>query len=146
MLFKSVAEMENYILSSCMSSAIEDTTEKIEKIIEQCVRKFYGEYSPAVYDRTYQLLHSYIKTNVVRNGMGYEARVYFDASSLDHSANFLTWSEDKILETALIGSAPHGGYAPAGGTGIWTSAEPILNSSVLNYLKQSLIANGLPIK
>ena len=58
MLFRSVEEMENYILSSCISSAIEETIEKIEKVLEQCVRKFYGEYSPAVYDRTYQLLHS----------------------------------------------------------------------------------------
>lgn len=154
MLFRSVEEMENYILSSCMSNAIKDTIEQINKIIEQCVRKFYGEYGPKLYERTYQLFRSYIKTNVVRTGMGYEARVYFDASSLDHSIKHLTngytfpnsgWSEDEILETALVGSSPHGGYSPAGGTGIWISAEPLLNSTVLNYLKQALIANGLPI-
>lgn len=154
MLFRSSVEMQNYILAHCLKGAVQDTILKIEKIIEQCVRKFYGEYNPVLYDRTYQLLHSYIIVNAIMSGNGYEAEVYFDASRLDHSMKSLngvsvpntSWSEETILSTALSGPAPHGGYPPAGGNGIWNDAMPIVSQSVYNYLKSALIASGLPIR
>lgn len=155
MLFRSSAEMQNYILSHCLKDAVQETMNKIEKIIEECVRKFYSEYSPILYERTYQLLHSYIKVNAIRSGNGYEAEIYFDAGTMNHAVKNLDtgdsfsnsgWSEETILETALAGSAPHGGWPPAGGNGIWNDVLPLINGQVINWLKAELIANGLPVR
>jgi glucan phosphorylase len=154
MTFKSMADLERYVLSKAKDSLFE-TQNKIEEILREFIEKFYNEYSPDVYERTYQLFSSYIKTDVVRTGKGYRASIYFDASTMSHALKGLQsygyydhhgWSEEKILDTALVGGSPHGGYAPAGGTGIWKGSIPVITQEALNYLKSSLIANGIPVK
>ena len=55
-------------------------------------------------------------------------------------------SEEEIFENVMKGKFPHGGWQPAGGTGIWTTAEPVIKAEALNDLKKALIANGIPIK
>ena len=42
----------------------------------------------------------------------------------------------------MIGS--HGGYTA--GTAIWDESEAVLNSDMINILKQSLISAGIPVK
>lgn len=154
MTFKTTDQIKQYVLSK-MKDSLAETQKKIDYILREFITKFYGEYSPVEYERTYQLFNSYVKTDVVPTGTGYKATIYFDASTMNHYLkglqgygyyNNVGWSEETILETALVGSSPHGGYAPAGGTGIWTGAMPVITQEAYDYLKNALIKNGIPIR
>ena len=137
-------------------------------IINRFVKEYYAEFSPAVYERTYQLFRSLVKTDVRSTGNGWVAEVYFDASMLDYQIKHLTkWptnggymnpfngaissdgsfpnpkgSADLVLQSAAHGS--HGGYTS--GTAIWDEPLAILNTEAINILKRELIAAGIPIR
>lgn len=154
MTFSSMDALKNYILSRSQV-AVQRAQERVYKVLDHFVGNFYIEYEPSLYVRTYQFYRSLVKSDVIRTANGYEVQVYFDITQLDHSMKSLQgigtwgnkgWSEEKILNTAMVGSAPHGGYAPAGGTGIWNNAMPIISQNAYNYLKQELIKAGIPLK
>lgn len=152
MTFNSMNELKNYILTRSQV-AIERAQERILMIINHFLSEYYHEFDPVVYERTYQLLRSLIKSDVKYTGDGWEAEVYFDATLLDYSmklvnGNFVPnengWTGEQVLTTAMTGDKPHGGYAQ--GTQIWNESLKILNKSTYKFLKQMLIESGVPIK
>lgn len=148
MIFNSVDEIKNYILSHS-SSAINQAKEQIYQVINSFVKEYYTEYSPTMYERTYQLYKSLVKTDVISTGDGWEATIYFDLDKLDYYMKKINgreypnkgWSETKTLDAAAHGS--HGGYES--GTAIWDDAIKVLNKEGYNILKNALIQNGIPI-
>lgn len=161
MTFNSMKELENYILSHS-KVAIEAAQRRVFDVIDRFLKQFYSEYSPVLYHRTEQLMKSLVKSDIKSTGNGWIAEVYFDLSKLDYSVKTLegigTWgntykrndwtkaNDAWVLETAMIGSAPHGGYVPAEGKPIWTESLKVLNQEAINILKQELIEAGIPIK
>lgn len=156
MVFKNEAQLKEFLLKKC-ENALMKSQEQIYQIINRFVKQFYAEFSPEMYERTYQLYQSLVKTDIRHTGSGYEAYVYFDVDALDHYFHSMRvngkvyqyegkhkWSEQEILDTALTGDLPHGGYA--GGTAIWTEALSVLNVEAVNTLKRMLISEGIPIK
>lgn len=167
MTFDSLAALESYILSQS-GVAIKIAQEKVFRLIEDYILKYYTEFDPSVYQRTYQLLCSLVKTAVVPTGNGWVAEVYFDASTLDYHIKHMTkvkvdggymnpynhvvtpdgvfqnskGSGGKTLEAAAHGS--HGGYTS--GTAIWDDPMKILNKEAYSMLKKALIAAGIPVK
>lgn len=145
MTFSSSTELENYILSR-MKIAITQTQEKIYKILDEFVKKFYSEYDPSIYERTYQLYHSLVKSEIIPTGNGYKANVYFDYSSL----SYMTGAEPSGLQVmnaaASGGHGAEGLYVVHGNTGIWDDPIVILRTEAHEMLKQSLIDAGIPIK
>ncbi len=135
MIFNSLDNLKSYILSKSYS-ALQKTTEQVYQIINRFVKEYYAEFSPEMYERTYQLFCSLVKSSVVSTGNGWQAYVYFDASQLDYAMKRINgreihnrgWSEEKTLSSAAHGL--HGGYAS--GTAIWD--EPL---TLLNTLKVS---------
>ena len=154
MTFNSMEELKNYILS-CSKEAIEMAQIRVFDIIDKFLERFYSEYTPVLYERTRQLLHSLVTTDIKSTGNGWVAEVYFDASLMDHSIKGLQgigmwynkgWSEEKILETAMIGEHPHGGWPTTNETQIWTESMKVLNKDAINILKQELINAGIPVR
>ena len=165
MTFDSLDALKNYILSRSQV-AIKMAQERVFKIIEDFILKYYEEFTPEVYIRTYQLLCSLVKTDIKQTVNGWVAEIYFDSDAVDYSMRIVPqgqpWSEyaspentyhrqnwsgannEWVFNTAMIGSNPHGGYAS--GTAIWTESLKFLNKENLNILKQSLIAAGIPVK
>lgn len=143
MMFKSEAQLKKYILTKCKTALIQ-TEQKVYMILEEHVRRFYGEYSPTMYKRTLQFYKGLVASEVVSTGNGYKAEVYFDMSRMNHPRD--DWSEEEIFENVMTGTFPHGGWQPAGGTGIWTTAEPVIKAEAIQDLKRALIANGIPIR
>lgn len=167
MTFSSLDALKNYILSRSQT-AIKLAQEKVYLIIHRFVKEYYAEYSPEVYERTYQLFRSLVKSDIRSTGNGWEAEVYFDATNLDYKIKHLTqWpvdggymnpfngaispsgtfqnskgSAEKTLYAAAYGS--HGGKV--GGTAIWADPLAILNTEAINMLKQSLIQAGIPVR
>lgn len=167
MTFDSMDALKNYILSKS-KIAVKETQEKVFRIIEDYILEYYTEFDPVIYERTYQLLCSLVKTAVQPTGNGWIAEVYFDAGALDyHVKHFTKWpvnggymnpfngaishdgtfpnpegSGEITLATAAHGS--HGGYRS--GTAIWDDPMKILNKNAINMLKKALIDAGIPIK
>lgn len=168
MTFDSLAALESYILSRS-GVAIQLAQERVYQVINRFVKEYYAEFSPAVYERTYQLFSSLVKTGIKQTGNGWVAEVYFDASNLDYHIKHLhgqpvaggyrhpyvphvvtpdgtfqnpKGDAGKVLESAAHGS--HGGYTS--GTAIWDDPMKILNKEAYNMLKKALIDAGIPIR
>lgn len=154
--FKNEAELKQFLLKKCENALIKSQS-LVYQIINRFVKEYYAEFSPEMYERTYQLYRSLVKSDVKRVGNGYEAYVYFDIDALDHYVHSIRvngkvysysgihkWSEEQILDTALTGGLPHGGYA--GGTAIWSESLSMLNAEAINTLKRMLVSEGIPIK
>lgn len=149
MVFKNEAQLKAFVLSKC-EIAVTKAEEKVHRIIDNCLKQYYSEFSPDEYIRTNQLLHSLVRSGVKPSGNGFEAEVYFDAGALNyqtgvvqtqHGTGFATWGAEEVLDTAMHGS--HGGYEP--GTAIWDMSNVILGD-IYKLLKHELIAQGIPIK
>ena len=165
MVFNSLDELKNYILTQSQV-AIEKAQEKVAIIIKHFLDEYYKEFSPEVYIRTNQLLNSLVKSDIKNVGDGWVAEVYFDISKLDYSKrevpkgqpwsdyasenntyrrnNWTKENDEWVLETAMIGSKPHGGYA--GGTAIWTESMEVLDKQAIKILKEELIKAGIPVR
>ena len=152
MTFDSIDALKNYILSRS-EIAIKNAQLEIHAIIDRFLMQYYSEYDPSLYERTYQLLHSLVKSDVKSTGNGWTAEVYFDVSMLDYSVKTLkgigtwankNWSEQTTLENAMTGALPHGGYAS--GTPIWTESMNIIDAKAIEILKKHLIAAGISLK
>ena len=166
MVFKTQLELENYLLKK-MENAMVKTQERVYEIIHKFVKQYYAEFTPKVYERTYQLYNSLVKTKIEADSKGYKCYVYFDVASLDYTTKYFTnnyygsyinpfnfkRSPDgsfpnpkgdgkKVFEAAAHGS--HGGYID--GTAIWDEPLKILNTEAINTLKQMLISEGIPVK
>ena len=157
MVFKNEAELKKHILAKCKNAIIKSQAQ-VYQIIDRFVKQFYAEFTPEMYDRTYQLFQSLVKGDIKSTPNGYEAYVYFDVDMLDHYVHTIKvngktysysgkhdWSEQDILDNALTGSLPHGGYAGAGGQSIWNEALSVLNTEAIEVLKRMLISEGIPI-
>ncbi len=149
MIFKTTAEMRNYILQRSQF-AIQKAQEQVFQVIERFVKEYYAEFSPDRYERTYQLFRSLVKSDIKSTGNGYVAEVYFDLNALDYHMKRINgreisnkgWSEEETLESAAHGS--HGGYKP--GTAIWDEPIRLLNTEGYNILRRMLIDSGIPVK
>ena len=145
MTFHSIEELKQYILSRSQN-ALQKATEQVYQIINRFVKEFYAEYSPSMYDRTYQLYQSLVKTDVEVSENGCTAYIYFDFSSLV----YMTGSQPSGLQ--VMNAAAYGGHGAeglhviAGGTGIWSEPMQILSTEAIEILKRMLIAEGIPIK
>lgn len=151
MVFKTTDELKNYILSRS-ELAVQETKEKVFKIIFNVVAQYYNEFQPEYYQRTLQLLFSLVDTDARKQGNGFVAEVYFDVDSIDYQIGKLNrgcsddWDDEKIINEIMIGGS-HGGYiAPNGNTKVWTESIGILNAELIQILKQELIKNGIPVK
>lgn len=164
MVFKNEKELEKFILKKC-HSALAKTQEKVYKILDKFLNDFYNDYDPngyvdwdgtykfkRGYVRTYQLLHSLVKSEIVPSKNGYEAKVYFDYNYLKSKyPDGNNPSGLQVMEAAAQGL--HGAIGDDflythGNTGVsvWDDPIKILDAKAIEMLKNMLIAEGIPIK
>lgn len=154
MTFKSTDELKSYLLSK-IQLTISATEEKIYQVIDKILTQWYGEYDPVLYERTRQLLHSLVKSNVILTANGYEAEIYFDTSKLDYSFKYINGhkyphqgaSGEDVMQAAMSGGHGASGLKIAATTTpIWDKSIGIINTEVYNTIKQALISEGIPVK
>ena len=137
------------VIDRGLSQATEIVRDRVHNTIHEYILRFYFEFDPSMYARSYQLFNALIKTNVTKTANGYEAQVQFDWSQMDHTFNYLgfggggNWSEEMIGKTAATGKKPHGGYA--GGTKIWTNPIAKIRGSQMQLFKQALLSAGIDV-
>ena len=162
MVFKNEKELERFLLAKCQSALLK-AQERVYEIIKRFLDQFYDDYDPTLYNRTYQLLNSLVKSRVVPYGKGYQAEVYFDLDSLQYYKQ--AWqggdppSGEQVFEAAKQGL--HGAIGDAGvgwkhweynyvsgntGVNIWGDPIHELDAKAIDILVDMLKAEGIPIK
>lgn len=146
MVFKNEKQLKEFLFKKCQV-ALAKTQEKVYKIIDLHVQRFYADYDPEMYQRTYQLMHSLVKSNIHSTGNGYEAEVYFDLGSIGYDTGRQPSGEQ------VMGAAAFGGHGAAGlkivyggGADIWYTPKEILDIEAVKILAQELRAAGIPIR
>lgn len=167
--FKNPIALERAINKELMKS-VNAAAIKAEQVIDNTLKKFYGEYSPTFTMRTGQILKSLVRETVTQSNKGaYKASVYFDLSALHHADSYegktgITIDSDiaekDILEGVMV-SGYHGGKWSGGyrngrwetgktgtskGTAVWTESVAELDATLIEYLKNELISNGIPVR
>lgn len=146
MVFKNEEQLKSFLLQKCKNALIK-SQEQVYQIINRFVKEFYAEYNPEMYERTYRLFSSLVKSDIIQTGSGYEAQVYFDLSSLDYVTGARP-SGEQVMGAAEWGRHGAMGLAVADfkGTSIWHEPLEILNAQAINILKKMLISEGIPIR
>lgn len=146
MVFKNETELKNFLMAKCKSAMVK-TQEKVYRIIDLHVQKFYGDYDPVMYDRTYQLMRSLVKSDIRFIGNGYEAEVYFDLGSIGYTTGAKPSGEQVVSAAAYGGHGASGlKIVYSGGANIWQDPKDILDVTAIEMLVQALISEGIPIR
>ncbi len=145
MTFKTTEELKEYILSHS-KNAVSKATEIIYQVINRFVKEFYAGFTPEMYDRTYQLYSSLVKSEIRSTSNGYETIVYFDYSSLMYNTGAMPSGKQVINAAAHGGHGAEGLNVVSGSSGIWDDPMMILDKEAYEILKRMLISEGIPIK
>ena len=147
MVFRNESQIKAFLLSKC-KNALSQAQNKIYAIIKRFLVEFYQDYDPELYDRTNQLLHSLVKSDVIQTATGYKACVYFDLSSIDYIYGAQPSGEQVMSAAAEGWHGADGLLVKSGNTGvsIWNDPMEILNAEAFNILEKMMIDEGIPIK
>jgi len=145
MTFKTSSELKSYLLSHS-ENAVQKASEQVYQVINRFVKEFYAGFTPEMYDRTYQLYSSLVKSDIRFTGSGWEAVVYFDYSSLVYTTGARPSGQQVMSAAAHGGHGVEGLRVINGGTGIWDEPMTILSTEAYETLRRMLIAEGIPIK
>lgn len=144
-MIKNEAQLKELIMSDCRR-ALAKAQDKVYRIIDLYLQRFYADYDPVVYDRTRQLLHSLVKGNIRQEGNELIAEVYFKLNYI-YETGARPSGEDVMFQ------ASHGGHGAKGlkvvygsGEDVWYTPLEILDAQAIDILKQMLISEGIPIR
>ena len=149
MNFKNLKDLEKH-LNNQMKDALLQVKEEVYSIIAEKLLQYYEEYTPVKYKRTYQLLKSLVKTEVIPTGHGFKANVYFDLNKIHYKNEKHSTAE--IVKDALNGQHGHFGcnYMPKGKwTSIWGESMLILDLDdygVIDLIVQALKNRGIEVR
>ena len=146
MTFKNEKQLKEFLLKKC-KTALAVTQEKAYKIIDMHMQRFYADYDPERYQRTYQLMRSLVKSDIYPKGNGYEAKVYFDLDSISYNTGSEPSGRD-VMDVAAIGGHGANGLKVIyfGGADAWYTPLQVLDLEAINILVQELRIAGIPIK
>ena len=135
--FTSIVELQG-AMEQCCTVAIQNACEILLAELQRLIRsEFYDQYTPTMYNRTYQFLESATK-EMVTDLCG---RVFMDAGRMNYLEPH--WTGEVQLEAA--NNFSHGGIHVNGGR-YWDSFMEYCNANALNILKQELIKQGLNVR
>ena len=72
------------LMENSLKNALDKSAEEIKQMIEFFIAKYYSEYEPKQYDRTYQFLNSCTRTEVFKVGNSFKVSVFIDYINLDY--------------------------------------------------------------
>lgn len=72
------------LMENSLKNDLDKSAEEIKQMIEFFIAKYYSEYEPKQYDRTYQFLNSCTRTEVFKVGNSFKVSVFIDYINLDY--------------------------------------------------------------
>ena len=150
MTFKNESQLKKFLMGKC-TNAVANVERKVHEEFAGNLNQFYTEFRPEEYIRTGALFDSLEVTGVKRAGNRVTTEIYFNIPTYRHgwvplqsgTFGYSYWTDDYILDVAMTGKFPHGGYE--GGTAIWSSSMQSLGGKqgIKNLLIQELKKQGL---
>lgn len=149
MTLKNENELRTFLLQKC-KDAIMQTQNKIYSIIKKALVEFYGDYDPILYERTYQLLHSLVKSEIRQVRNGYRADVYFDIGNIGYMTGNMPsgYQVMKAAEYGMHGAVGRDLQYVAGNSGvdIWNSPMQKIDAQAIDMIVRELKAQGVPVR
>lgn len=140
------------IIESRIQQALKMTQQEIFEVIQQHITDYYKEpvfrngtsAIPLLYDRTYKLLNSIIKTDIVKSGGTLSCSVEIDPNYL----NYQYMGGASGLDIMLSANEQFHGWSIEGDMRIWDDAmaELGLKPGISYIMKSNLKKCGVPIK
>lgn len=131
----SMAQLEK-LINLKVKKAVQMTRDNIYEMINFHLIKYYGDYSPELYERTYRMADSLIKLDVDVSGTSISAEVKIDEGYLNSGYPTGTWTGRDVVASAQNGL--HGGRVH-GDTAFWVNAIDELGGK--SGIKALLISN-----
>lgn len=140
------------IIESRIQQALKMTQQEIFKVFQEHITDYYKEpvfrngtsAIPMMYDRTYKLLNSLIKTDVVKSGSTISCAVEIDPNYL----NYKYMGGVSGLDVMLSANEQFHGWSIEGDIRIWDDslAELGLEPGIKYLMKKNLQKCGVPVK
>lgn len=140
------------IIESRIQEALKITQQEIFEVVQQHITDYYKEpvfrngtsAIPMLYDRTYKLLNSLIKTEVIKSGGTISCSVEIDPKYLDYQ--YMGGASG--LDVMLSANEQFHGWSVEGDMRIWDDAmaELGLEPGIKYLMKKNLQKCGVPIK
>lgn len=109
--FNSYSDLQKHI-EKAIEYGVRDTRDYVYEVINSNIMKYYNEYSPKKYERTYRFFNSLIKLNVTKVANSYVSEVKIDEKYLrsvyPNSSNNVTG--EQVANWA--NTYTHGGTVP----------------------------------
>lgn len=149
-MVKSMSELKR-ILQNRASQALKMTRDEMFKVFQKHINEYYSEKVfrggtsaiPFLYDRTYKLLNSLIKTDVIQSGYEISCKVEIDQDYLNYA-----YKEGATgLEVATYANTQLHGGTVSGDIEIWNDAIEELGGrdGIMRLIKNNLKKCGVPI-
>lgn len=139
-----IAEIRSDLIAK-VPRAVAIAEDEIAQIIENVLATFYASYSPVLYERTFQLLHSCVKSGVYGGGGHAEARIYLDSSMMSYSSG-ASPSGASVMAAANVGKHGAMGLRMVGsGPALSSECESTVDAQAMNILLSAILAAGIPI-
>lgn len=148
---KSMSDLTK-ILESRIQQALKMTQQEIFEVIQQHIRDYYKEpvfrngtsAIPMLYDRSYKLLNSLIKTDIIKSGGTISCSVEINPNYLDYQ--YIGGASG--LDVMLSSEQSFHGWSVEGDIRIWSDslAELGLKPGILYIMKNNLKKYGVPVK
>lgn len=147
MVFKNEKELERFIMKQSYQ-ALMKAQDKVYKIINKWILEFYLDYTPTLYKRTFEIFSHLLKSNIVKDGKGYKAEVYFDLSGYYDTGSNPSFEQvfDVAAYDGLHGA--NGLHWETGNKGIsiWEDPKREVDAKAIDILVNMLRAEGIPVK
>ncbi len=150
-VIKSMSDLTK-IIESRIQQALKMTQQEIFEVIQQHITDYYHEpvfrngtsAIPMLYDRTYKLLNSLIKTDIIKSGGVISCSVEIDPNYLDYQ--YMGGASG--LDVMLSANEQFHGWSIEGDMRIWDDAlaELGLKPGILYIMKSNLKKCGVPVK
>lgn len=139
------------ILNARVSKALQMTQNEIFKVIQEHITDYYKEpvfrdgtsAIPLLYNRSYKMLNSLIKTNIVTTGNGLSCTVGVDPNYLDYE--YIGGASG--LDVWLSANEQFHGWSIEGDIRVWDDAmaELGLEQGIVYLMKKNLKKCGVPV-
>lgn len=150
-VIKSMSDLTK-IIESRIQQALKMTQQEIFEVIQQHITDYYKEpvfrngtsAIPMIYDRTYKLLNSLIKTDIVKSSGTISCSVEIDPNYLDY--HYMGGASG--LDVMLSADQAFHGWSVEGDMRIWSDSlsELGLKPGILYLMKNNLKKCGVPVK
>lgn len=140
------------IIESRIQEALKITQQEIFEVVQQHITDYYKEpvfkngtsAIPLLYDRSYKLLNSLIKTDIVKSGGTISCSVEIDPNYLDY--HYMGGASG--LDVMLSANDQFHGWSVEGDMRIWDDAmaELGLEPGIKYLMKKNLQKCGVPVK